>query len=204
MHKDNTAHISEIFDSIQGEGRYVGARQIFVRLAGCPLSCSYCDTDHTPQYTISAQDLAEKLTQNFDLAEYHSISFTGGEPLLYPAFLREISQILSPNIKLFLETSGHEPKLILDMSPYFDFISVDLKTNIVPFDKHADRLLSAVGLISESKVYLKFVLKTDEDENNIDIAIKCMTNYGIKQLWLHMVDNKFDEAKVNICQRKFM
>lgn len=39
------AGVSEIFSSIQGEGKYVGCRQLFIRLIGCNMDCPYCDTD---------------------------------------------------------------------------------------------------------------------------------------------------------------
>ena len=42
------ANLIEIFSSVQGEGRYVGCRQLFVRFEGCNLQCRYCDTENAP------------------------------------------------------------------------------------------------------------------------------------------------------------
>ena len=106
----DTAYLTELFSSVQGEGLYVGARQIFVRLYGCHLSCSFCDTPESvtarqPQgyrpascrveeqpgsheYTslknpVAADSLLEQI-QQFDQPKglHHSIVFTGGEPLV--------------------------------------------------------------------------------------------------------------------------
>ena len=56
---DGLFHVTEIFDSIDGEGKRTGLMAIFVRLAGCNLRCSYCDT----AYSLSLTDTAEALTE---------------------------------------------------------------------------------------------------------------------------------------------
>ena len=84
--------LCEIFNSFQGEGLYVGERQTFVRLAGCNLTCQYCDTPQalTPgNKTENSQSLIE-LIGSFEKPKgvNHAICFTGGEPLLQVAFLK--------------------------------------------------------------------------------------------------------------------
>src|SRR5664279_892850 len=95
--------VSEIFSSIQGEGYLAGRRQIFIRLAGCNLDCSYCDTVHAGQnscrietgpgsaeFSLLQQPLqldhvlqiVQKWCTSLPWA-HHSISLTGGEPLIY-------------------------------------------------------------------------------------------------------------------------
>ena len=78
--------ISDVFESIQGEGPYVGERQIFVRLFGCNLNCKFCDTklERFDEYT--APELLDRILEF--RGNYHSISFTGGEPLLQKDFLK--------------------------------------------------------------------------------------------------------------------
>ncbi|MCK5661099.1 MAG: 7-carboxy-7-deazaguanine synthase QueE, partial [Methanosarcinales archaeon] len=51
--RSSTTHIYEIFNSIQGEGPYVGMRQVFVRFCGCNLACEYCDTYESRKDVIS-------------------------------------------------------------------------------------------------------------------------------------------------------
>ena len=203
----------EIFDSIQGEGKYVGARQIFVRLAGCPLGCDYCDTDYAVKSTfktdgtvyknpVDAEQLFDILFKHFLFTDYHSISLTGGEPLLYPAFLREFAEI-SP-AKLFLETSGHDPAGILEIAPYFDYLSINLKTNIEPFLRHADELLSAVAFLPPEKIYFKMTLRDDaKADEAVKITACLFKKYNINEVWLQPVDNLYNHEKTAVWQRVF-
>src|SRR5271155_4750219 len=85
------SRIVEIFSSLQGEGLRVGERQIFVRLGGCNLHCDYCDEPETipiPSGTIWTAKRIKKAIASFNRRRTHrAISWTGGEPLLHPAFL---------------------------------------------------------------------------------------------------------------------
>lgn len=210
----NTAQIVEIFDSLQGEGKFAGARQVFVRLSGCPLKCCYCDTDHAPRKQfelngayfdnpVTAKSLASALLDAYPLKLYHSVSFTGGEPLLYKQFLKDISLILrKEGVKLFLETSGYDPSATLDIADYFDYISVDLKSTITPFDKHADELISAAGLICADKLYIKLPLGIDSDDVVMTVSAMCK-RYAVGEIWLQPLDNVFDMDVVRRWQLEF-
>ena len=85
--------IAEVFDSIQGEGLYLGEKQIFVRFFNCNLSCTYCDTKLNRFMEYEPKELFEEIKLYRD--KYHSISFTGGEPLLYADFLKDILRLTS-------------------------------------------------------------------------------------------------------------
>ncbi|HBG49172.1 MAG TPA: hypothetical protein DDW90_06660 [Cyanobacteria bacterium UBA9971] len=155
---NKNANIIEIFSSIQGEGPYIGYRQIFIRFAGCNLSCDYCDTPFQAQEFCNIQktESSEKLKNpvsveqllkeisNFNKISHHSISLTGGEPLLHTDFLLDFLSDFRknfPKTKVYLETNGtlfEELEKIID---YIDIISMDLKlkssTGIdFPFEQH--------------------------------------------------------------------
>jgi len=79
------AKIAEVFESFQGEGIYAGVKQVFVRFFGCNLACIFCDTPlkHFKEYSPNA--LKKEISR---FSGYHSLCFTGGEPLLQADFLK--------------------------------------------------------------------------------------------------------------------
>jgi organic radical activating enzyme len=118
--------ISEVFESIQGEGIYLWKRQLFVRCFGCNLSCKFCDTklDKFQEYT--AEELFNTLKSFKN--EFHSISFTGGEPLLQKDFLKEILPLTQRyGFKSYLETNGTLPEALGEVIDYLDIIAMDFK-----------------------------------------------------------------------------
>lgn len=120
------ARIAEVFDSVQGEGLYLGARQIFVRFFGCNLCCSYCDTKPDRFIEYEPDELFEEIKLYGD--KYHSVSFTGGEPLLHKDFLKEILKLTSKlGHRHYLETNGTLYSELEELIDYIDIVAMDLK-----------------------------------------------------------------------------
>ena len=98
------------FSSIQGEGKLIGRRQVFVRFTGCNLNCNYCDTplSRNPDYgdEFSVDTLYEKIDELLT-PDFHSISLTGGEPLLHADFIKNFLE--KYNLPVLLETNGSLP-----------------------------------------------------------------------------------------------
>ena len=93
--------IAEIFRSIQGEGHFAGTPCTFIRLAGCPLSCSFCDTDKTQKYYLEGVDILKKVIE----LDRDMVVLTGGEPTMYD--LRSLVTTLHDSIRhVHLETNG--------------------------------------------------------------------------------------------------
>lgn len=115
--------ITEIFYSIQGETNLAGYPTVFVRLTGCPLRCSYCDTTHafSKGEKISIEDIIARVKQY----KTKHVTVTGGEPLAQKACLSLLEKLCDIGYVVSLETSG-----ALDISPVDVRVIkiIDLKT----------------------------------------------------------------------------
>lgn len=101
---DQSLRITEIFYSLQGETRTVGLPTVFVRLTGCPLRCSYCDT----AYAFHGGERRSRDEILANVAEYRPryVTVTGGEPLAQPACTPLLTSLCDAGYEVSLETSG--------------------------------------------------------------------------------------------------
>ena len=121
------APIIEIFSSFQGEGLLIGERQIFVRFGGCNLNCNYCDTSNSKDLKSTKLMSLEEVVLEIEkliTPDCRTISFTGGEPSLYPMFINEVSKNF--DLKIMLETNGTLYENI-DSIKKLDIVSLDIK-----------------------------------------------------------------------------
>jgi organic radical activating enzyme len=98
-----TVAVAETFISIQGEGAWVGMPMFFIRLAGCNLSCPWCDTDHSMQEMPSVGALLCRAVNG----RLHHVCITGGEPTAQPEALAGlIAALRAAGFVIHLETNG--------------------------------------------------------------------------------------------------
>ena len=158
-------NVKEIFTSIQGEGPFVGYKQLFIRLCGCNLNCSYCDTDFgvTDSKEYSAQELIDICNSNNDC---HSVSLTGGEPLLNTAFIADLGS--KCNLPLYLETNGTLHEQLSEVIDYITYISADIKlpsaTGLKPMWEEHEEFLK---IAAQKDVFAKVVF--DKNINDFEI-----------------------------------
>lgn len=140
-------NIREMFSSIQGEGMLAGRRQVFIRLTECNLDCSYCDTQHQKSDTCSMEtepgsnrfhpikqplslstvlDTCADWTRQLPHA-HHSISLTGGEPLLSSDVLKGWLPELRRVLPIHLETNGTMHVALEEVIQHLEYISMDMK-----------------------------------------------------------------------------
>lgn len=138
-----SAPVMEVFPSIQGEGLYAGELQVFLRLRGCPLRCSWCDTpgswkvesDQSARIEAGEARGEESWATPFQAACWiaevepsspRTVSLTGGEPLIWPGFLIALRGMLGSR-RLHLETGGGHPEALARVIDFCDHVSLDLK-----------------------------------------------------------------------------
>jgi 7-carboxy-7-deazaguanine synthase len=152
--------VSELFYSIQGESTYTGLPCAFVRLCGCPLRCSYCDSAYTWEEKGRCMSLAEvcRWLEKFPLVE-----ITGGEPLLQEAVYPLMQRLLAQGHEVLLETSG---SLSIAAVPESVRVILDIKCPDSGMQAHNHwmnleylRQRQAAGSQDE----VKFVLSSEED-----------------------------------------
>ena len=119
----NKVLIKEIFESIQGEGPYIGVNQLFIRFSSCNLHCEYCDTDFKTD--LKEYNIEDLLCEINKYENIHSVSLTGGEPLIESDFLYEL--LKNVNKKIYLETNGTLYENLKKVIDYIDIVSMDIK-----------------------------------------------------------------------------
>jgi 7-carboxy-7-deazaguanine synthase len=96
--------INEIFKSIQGESTYAGLPCTFIRLAGCNLRCTYCDTNYAYYHGKELSD--GKILSKIKEYGVKLIEFTGGEPLLQEETPQLLKTLLDKDYRVLIETNG--------------------------------------------------------------------------------------------------
>ena len=187
------APIIEIFSSFQGEGTLIGQRQIFVRFAGCNLNCSYCDTKNSISkkkgILMTPAQVVSKI-ESILTPDCQTISFTGGEPSLYPEFINEVSKLT--NLDIMLETNGTLPANI-DSIDNLDIVSLDIKLKEqFDGDFNEDIFLNEIKslnlLIEKSiNVYCKVVILPSLKIESFEEVIKKIDNGIIYKNNLHFI-----------------
>lgn len=185
------ANLAEVFSGVQGEGLLLGASQIFIRFAGCNLRCKYCDTRYALEVPekcrwkvegarweetnnpIPVDQLIEAI-KRFG-THYHSISLTGGEPLLQGNFIEELLDLLPApysHIPIYLETNATLPGELNKSVDRLDIIAMDIKLPSTTgqgefWEEHKEFL----AIAKKSKVFAKVVINQGTKPKDVEMAV---------------------------------
>ncbi|MDE6158950.1 MAG: 7-carboxy-7-deazaguanine synthase QueE [Bacteroidaceae bacterium] len=171
----STYRVNELFYSLQGEGRYAGTPAVFVRLSGCNLACSFCDTQHQTWQHMTCRQIVEAV----GLHPARTVIITGGEPALQ--LDAELTTALhEAGYTIHLETNGTLP---LKPGVEIDWITCSPKDGPALQIQHIDELKvlfrgeDVSGFLSvPAREYRLQPLDTGDPERNKEI-VKQTVNY---------------------------
>ncbi len=187
------APLCEIFTSIQGEALFAGLQQIFIRFCGCDLRCPWCDTPEAlgdppdevwcqskpgvrgfsidnPARIDDVRDVVKRILKYDEEGAIHSITLTGGEPLLYPEYVADLSATLRPfDLPVMLETNGQRPDDLRKALRMIDWVAADYK-----LDSAMGRALDAearrefLRLAQHKRAFVKIVVTEEATEEELE------------------------------------
>lgn len=103
--------ITEFFSSIQGETSFIGLPCFFIRLTGCNLRCSYCDTRYA--YEGGKKYSLEEVIARIERSRRKRVVITGGEPLLQNETIELLTLLVENDFQVLLETNGSLPIVLV-------------------------------------------------------------------------------------------
>ena len=188
--------IVEIFDSIDGEGVRTGQPVSFIRLAGCNLRCSYCDTlyslfgeEEPCRYTeMTADEIIEKINPR-----YRRVTLTGGEPLIAPGIDFLIERLASEGYEINIETNGAvDIKELSKNTKVRDslFFTIDYK---LPSSGMCGKMKDKNFFLLTPRDAVKFVVGSDEDvQKMLEISRRMKAFYSeMPQIYVGAVYGQF-------------
>lgn len=158
--------VNEIFYSIDGEGLRTGELAIFIRLSGCNMNCSYCDTKYALKKNSGTYMSIDEILVEISKYNCKNITLTGGEPLLFKESGDLIEKLLEKGYKVNIETNGS-----IDITKYLGkcLITMDYKLPSSNMEKYMK--LSNLEKLTENDV-LKFVTEESDFEKIEEILKK--------------------------------
>ncbi len=180
------ADILEIFSSIQGEGPFMGTKQIFIRFAKCNLKCRFCDLERIfPPKEFSADKMISIIKQiSYNSGKHHSVSLTGGEPLLYKEYLKDLlPRIRETGLKVYLDTNSTLPGHLSEIMDMVDIIAADFKLPNSTGDRgywreHKDFIKIARG----KNCFIKVVITNETKNSDVAKAVNIISGVDSNML----------------------
>lgn len=203
----------EIFTSLEGEGILYGTKTLFVRLAGCPFTCFYCDTkeslpmDSGQEYDI--KDACSLIEKNLKDKTY-KVNFTGGDPLVQTEAVVEMAKFIqSKKISTYLESSCFDSKKFAKVLPFIDFVKIELKTKDSDFVdvKHYSTLIENAldclrqSIATKKSTYIKIVVSSKTElDTFLDLIQKIFKTIDARDLKGFIIQPTYGVAEPTLQQ----
>ena len=155
MKNDPSVSINEIFYSIQGEAKNTGKPTVFIRTAGCPFRCSYCDTDYA--FTEGKQKKISEVIKYVKKFDTKYITVTGGEPLAQKNIRHLLELLIINSYNISLETSG-----LIDISDVPKDIEIVMDIKTPSSNEESKNIKKNLSIIKKTDV-IKFVIGDKND-----------------------------------------
>jgi 7-carboxy-7-deazaguanine synthase len=171
----NTVDVVEIFESINGEGMRAGELALFIRLKGCNLDCSYCDTSWANEESAECSAMAiDDVARAVRDSGINLVTLTGGEPLLQESSLSLIDRLVeTTHARIEVETNGSIPVNYLKKHGSRVSVTMDYKLPSSGMESFM-ALGNMESLTGDDSV--KFVIGTRED---LEKALRVVMEYGL-------------------------
>ena len=154
--------VVEIFTSIEGEGKRAGQPVVFIRLYGCNLNCSYCDTpySHLTESDKAKEMTVDQIVQEVILTGLTGVTITGGEPMIHEDIIELINELTHIGKDVNVETNGTVPFPKEPVDLFRMFFTMDWKC---PSSGMNDMMSMENVNTLRGRDVLKFVVGTNED-----------------------------------------
>ena len=212
---ENKYKVNEIFLSIDGEGYRTGLPVVFIRLYGCNLNCSYCDT----RYSCEKEEYKEMSLYDI-LAQVLSygvprVTLTGGEPLIHPGVKDLIVSLVANDIEVNIETNG-----AVDLDEFIEFkynskvvFTMDYKCKSSGME---DKMILSNLEFLQPKDVIKFVVSNYNEMEKMEYILessKCKAQAYVspvfgaiepKELVEYVLENGLNDVKVQVQLHKII
>ena len=181
--------INEIFYSLQGEGFLAGVPSVFVRLAGCPLRCRWCDTKYAWSKEAGRRYSIDQIVRAMRQWPCRFSVITGGEPMVEPDLPQLVGQLKAAGKHITIETTGiayipDMPCDLMSISPKLSN-SVPDDVNLAAVHKDSKLDVAVLGeLISNYNHQLKFVVDCEADLAEIQELLDKLGNVDVRKVML--------------------
>lgn len=167
--------VNEIFQSLQGEGSLAGTPSVFIRLAGCPVRCDWCDTRYAWDEDAGEPTTLDDIVEKAGRFDCEHIVLTGGEPMVNPMLAELAGRLAGLKKHITIETAGiaYLPGIGCDLMSISPKLR-NIRTNRGKKQNNENKFLNIEvlnRLLAAYSCQLKFVIDTESD---IDEALETM------------------------------